>query len=92
MAKAETNVVIEIKKLLEEKKLIIGTQRTIKNLKAGKTGKIFVCSNPSVAMKEDLAHYSKISGVQIIELDIPNDELGIICKKPYAIAMLSTAK
>ncbi len=84
--------IAEIKKLLEEKKLVIGTDRTLKNLKTGKAGKVFVCSNPSAETKSDLAHYGKLSGVLIVELDIPNDELGVICKKPYAIAVLSTAK
>ena len=82
----------EIKKLQEEGKLVIGADRTIKNLKAGKTAKVFLSSNPSAELKEDVEHYAKLSGVEIVELDIPNDELGVVCKKQFSIAVLSTNK
>jgi len=82
----------EIKKLLEGGKLVIGSERTLKNLKAGKTGKIFLCTNPDANLKSDLEHYTKVSGVEIVQLDVPNDELGALCKKPYAIQVLSTQK
>lgn len=80
----------EIKKLLEEGKLVIGSDRTLKNLKAGKTGKVFLCSNPDANLKEDLEHYCTVGGVEIVQLDVPNDELGAICKKPFSIQVLST--
>ena len=92
MAKKATDNITEIKKLLEEKKLVIGAQRTLKNLRAGKVGKIFVCNNPPEDTKKDLDHYCKISGVEMIDLDVPNDELGLLCKKPFSIAVLSTHK
>lgn len=91
MAK-KIDTIAEIKKLLDEKKLIVGSDRTLKNLRAGKTGKIFICNNPPETTKADLEHYSKIAGVEVITVDVPNDELGILCKKPFAIAVLSTLK
>jgi len=84
------DAISEIKSLMEQKKLTVGTEETIKNLKAGKAKKVFVCSNPSRELKDDLDYYGKVSGVEIIHLDIPNDELGTICRKPFAIAVLST--
>ncbi|MFQ5621247.1 MAG: ribosomal L7Ae/L30e/S12e/Gadd45 family protein [Candidatus Nanoarchaeia archaeon] len=84
------DAISEIKALQEKGKLTIGTEETMKNLKAGKVKKIFVCSNPSDQIKEDLEYYGKVSGVEIVHLDIPNDELGTICRKPFAIAVLST--
>lgn len=79
----------EIKNLLEQDALVIGTDRTLKNLKAGKVKKVFVSANPSQKLRADLAHYQNVSGVEVVQLDLPNDELGTICKKPFSIAVLS---
>ena len=82
----------EIKKLLEEGKLVIGADRTIKNLKEGKTAKVFLASNPGDELRGDVEHYAEIAGVEVVQLDVPNDELGVICKKQFSIAVLSTNK
>ena len=84
------DVISEIKSLMEEGKLTVGREETIKNLKSGKAKKVFVCSNPSKEIKDDLEYYGKVAGVEIIHLNVPNDELGTICRKPFAIAVLST--
>jgi len=35
-----------------------------------------------------LKHYCKISKVKLTKLPYPNDELGTMCKKPFAISVL----
>ena len=59
----------DIKKALDAKKLVIGTDKTIKNLKFGKIAKI-----------------------EFNILNKSNEELGIVCKKPYSISVLSILK
>ncbi len=82
----------EIRKLLKEKKVIVGTQRTIKDLKLGKTGKIYLSSNCSEKTLDTISHYAKLTKTPITKLRYPNDELGILCKKPYSISVLSVPK
>jgi len=82
----------EIRKLVKEKKIIIGTQRTLKDLKLGKTSRIYISSNCSEKTLETIKHYSKLSKTTITKLKYPNDELGILCKKPYSISVLSVPK
>jgi|TARA_B100001971_G_C17994011_1_gene433795 large subunit ribosomal protein L30e len=82
----------EIKKLLKSKNLIIGTKRTMKYLKLGKISRIYLSSNCKDAVKSDLEYYNKISPVKIIKLKYPNDELGVLCKKPFFISVLSLLK
>ena len=82
----------EIKKILKEKKYIIGTETGIKNLKQGKTEKIFLASNCNPETKKEIEHLAKISNTEIVLLKQPNDELSTICKKPFSISMLSTLK
>jgi large subunit ribosomal protein L30e len=86
------SVVDEIKSLIKEGKCVIGTEQTIKNLKLGKTSKVFVTSNCPDQVKDDVKYYSELSATEVVELDIPNDELGVICRKPFAISLLSVKK
>ena len=81
-------VISEIKKNLDTKNIVIGTDRTIKLLKQGKLEKIFVTTNCPKKVKEDIEQYSKIAGgVEVIDLEYPNDELSVICKKPFSISI-----
>lgn len=82
----------EIKKAITEGKALIGTESTIKNLKLGKVGKIFLTSNCPDGVREQVEYYAKLGGVEIVQLSQPNDELGALCKKPYAISVLSFVK
>ncbi len=82
--------IAEIKKLIGTKKLIIGAQRTLKRVREGKMDKIFLSSNSPY--KKDFEYYNKIGKVKVIQLEYANDELGDICKKPYAISVLGILK
>lgn len=82
----------DIKKLVKDKKVFIGTQQTMKNLKTGKVAKVFLTSNCPEDVKDDIKHYAKISGTEVAELDIPNDELGVMCRKQFPISVLGIIK
>lgn len=82
----------EIKKAIKEKKAIIGTDETIKNLKIGKVEQVFLTSNCPEDVKEDIMYYSKLSKAKVVMLKQPNDELGALCKKPYSISVVSVIK
>jgi len=84
----------EIKKLLKESadKIIIGTERALKNLKTGKISAIYVSSNCADLTLEKLEHYAKLSKAKVIKLKYHNDELGVLCKKPFHISVLSVLK
>ncbi|MBI2549020.1 ribosomal L7Ae/L30e/S12e/Gadd45 family protein [Candidatus Woesearchaeota archaeon] len=81
-----------IKKILETGNMVIGTKETIKNMRLGRLATVYVTSNCPVGVNNDLAHYKSISGTEVIQLEQPNDELGIICKKPFAISVLGVLK
>ncbi len=81
-----------IKKLIKAKKLIIGTERTIKTLRSGNSDKVFLASNCTPQVESDIKYYSKLADASVVKLSYPNDELGIICKKPFSISVISTAK
>lgn len=82
----------ELKKGLKEGKLIIGTKRTVKAIRAGGVSKIFLASNCSEVIAEDIEHYCKITEVPVEKLTVDCDELGSLCKKPFYVSVVAVAK
>lgn len=82
----------DISKNLQGKKLIMGTDRAIKSLKGGKLKKVFVASNTKSEIMSDIEHYSKVLGTEFVKLDIKNDELGTVCKKPFSVSVIGLLK
>jgi len=82
----------DIKKLLKSKNLVIGTQRTMRYLKTGKLSKVYISSNCPAEIKEDIKYYSELSSTPVVELEQSNEEIGILCKKPFFISVLSVLK
>jgi large subunit ribosomal protein L30e len=82
----------EIKKNIKTAKLIIGTERTLKQLKLGKIAKVFIASNCKDSTTKDVEYYCGLAGVELVKLDMPKNELGIVCKKQFSIAVLSMLK
>ena len=82
----------DFKKLIKEKKLWIGTRQTLKYLKQGKVKKIFLSSNCPESVSASVKHYASLGHVDIEQLSTPNDELGPLCKKQFAISVLGLKK
>lgn len=80
-------MVVDLRDELKKEKPIYGLSDTLKKLKHGGLKKIFVASN--CPDKEGLLKQAKHFGVEVVEMKENNVELGIVCKKPYAISVLS---
>jgi len=78
----------DLKEIIKEKTMILGTERTIKMIKQGKAKEIFIASNCPETTKKEIKYLAKIGNLKVIELKEANDEIGIICKKPFAITVL----
>ena len=78
----------EIRKLLGSDKLIIGTDRCLKLLREGQLKKVILASNANQVIVDDIQRYSQQTGAEVVQLDIPNEELGVYCKKPFNISVL----
>lgn len=82
----------EIKKIAKSKKLVVGGKRAIKLLKNGEIEKVFIAANCRADIKKDLKKYCGISNAKCIELKQNNDELGVLCKKSFSVAVASIVK
>ncbi|MEM4263415.1 MAG: ribosomal L7Ae/L30e/S12e/Gadd45 family protein [Candidatus Woesearchaeota archaeon] len=83
---------VELRKLLVEKKLILGAERTLKYLKLGKLKMVYVSRNCAKMIKDDLAHDSRLAKVEFKQLDNSSSELGVFCKKPFPVAVVGVLK
>ena len=84
--------IAEIKKLLKTPNLVIGADRTLKALRNNELVKVFLASNAPENLVKDIEYYASIVKVGVEKLDIPNDELGTICKKPFSITCIGMKK
>lgn len=82
----------EIKKMIKSGSIVIGTKRTLKSLKLGKVQKVLVSSNCPSSVETDINYYAGLSGAELHKLEYPNDELSVICKKPFSISVLAFLK
>jgi ribosomal protein L30E len=39
-----------------------------------------------------LNKYGKLSGFEVLDTKVPNDDLGTVCKKPFSIALIGVLK
>ena len=93
MAKEIVDKQIEsLRKLLGTKKIIIGTEKTIKALKSGKIEKVYLASNCEANAAEKIKYSCKLAKADFVKLDYPNDELGTLCKKPFSISVIGFLK
>ena len=80
---------VDIRKALKEKKVTFGSEKVLKSLKTGKIEMIFLAKNCEKRMKETIKRHAKIANVEVVELNEPNDELALICKKPFLVSVIS---
>jgi len=73
-------------------KIVIGSRRTIKYLKLGKIKKVFMAKNVPEDIKKDIEYYSLLSGAEVEMLNITNEDLGAVLKKPFRVAVVSILK
>jgi len=83
---------VEIRALLADKKLVIGTERTMKLLRLGKLKMIYLSANCADSTKDNIMHFSKLTKTKVKELAYPGNELGVVCKKPFSISVLGVLK
>jgi len=82
----------ELKKIIKNGKYVIGYDRTMKNLGLGKVKTIFLAKNCPGKIKNKINSYKELDDkLEIVELDIDNKEVGILCKKSFNISVLSVS-
>ena len=81
--------VLKIKKALDEEKVIIGTKQVMEGLREGTIKEVYVSVNCPTEVLKDVEQLASISAIEIINLKQANDELGVVCKKPFSISVMA---
>ncbi len=77
-----------LKSKVDAGKAIIGKARVMKELKVGKLNKIFLARNCAPETRKEIQYLANLSGIELVELEQTNEELGVICKKNFFISVL----
>jgi large subunit ribosomal protein L30e len=70
-------------------KVSFGTNAAIQSAKTGKAKMFILASNCPKDIKEDVEHYSKLSGIPVISYKGASMDLAQVCKKPFIISALT---
>jgi large subunit ribosomal protein L30e len=70
-------------------KVSFGTNAALQGAKIGKAKMIVLASNCPKDIKEDIEHYSTISGIPVITYKGASMDLAEVCKKPFIVSALT---
>ena len=76
---------LEIRRAVTTGKVVLGTERTLKSLRAKKAELIVVASNCPADVLVDLERYAKSSGTTLYRYPSSNAELGTASGKPFSV-------
>lgn len=85
--KNEDSLGAELKKLLTAKRVVIGTERTIKQARANNLARIIFTKNCPLSVRQRVQQVCD-SSIICQEIEHLNNDLGTLCKKPFAISVL----
>lgn len=77
----------DLKHLLSAKKLVFGVDESLKLLRSGKLVKVLVSSNCDASVKTTIERLC-VNGIEFVSLSENNDEIGVLCKKPFSISVV----
>ena len=83
------DAISEIQKAIADKKQVYGLLVTLKLLKAKKVKIVYLTSNVAKQAQEDIMYYAGLTQTPVEKLSITNEDLAIICKKPFMINVIS---
>jgi ribosomal protein L30E len=86
------NVIDNIKKAINDNKLLIGQNSTKRALKAGKVSMVVVSKNVQNIVEKELESLCKIGKCEFAKVEKDNLELGVTCRKPFGVSVLSIKK
>ncbi len=82
----------ELKKLSLSDSLIIGAERTLKELKRGGVAKVFLASNCSERIRESVKRYCSMEKIVCEELPETDSEVGVLCKKQFSVSVVGVKR
>ena len=89
--KNKSSLESELKKIPEEK-IIIGSNKVLKELRKGNVKKIYLASNIPKDKESELKHLSNISKTEIHKSELNSKYLGPLVKKMFNVLVIGIKK
>ncbi|MBI1968910.1 ribosomal L7Ae/L30e/S12e/Gadd45 family protein [Candidatus Woesearchaeota archaeon] len=90
--RAEDVHLSEVRQALQAGKALIGAEMVLKQLRSGNLQKVFLAKNCPARLRADIEQYAQLGNVPVVTLLLNNEELGIICKKNFFVAVLGVLR
>ncbi len=82
----------EIRKLVEQDKLIIGHNAVLRAVKSGSATRVLAAENAEPSRLASLREYCGLSEIDFADLELRNTALGTACRKPFPISFLAVTE
>ncbi len=82
----------EIRAANESKKLVVGMNNVLKEIRKKKVKKIILAKNTPEEVKERMFFYSELNKIPVDVFSEDNVQMGILCKRSFMIAVLGIKK
>jgi ribosomal protein L30E len=92
MVQESSNILIELEKAIEHKKIKFGTNQTLQAIKLGLAAKVVFANNIPKTLKDDLLYYCKLAETPLVEFAGNAMELGVKCKRAHTVMGLCILK
>ena len=86
--KDEGSKLQELKVSVQDGKIVVGHEKVLQGLRKGNLRKVFLARNCPDNVKKDVVHYAGLQHITVEETEATNEELGIICKKNFFVAVV----
>ena len=70
-------------------KVILGSRRTVEEVKWGRAKLVIVASNCPKPVRDDIQYYAKLSGIPVYVHRKTSIDLGRVCGKPFQVAAIA---
>ena len=77
-----------LKNKIIEDKVVFGRENVVKALRNKEINSVLLASNCPKLVREEIMNLARISNIKVTEVEQDNEELGVICKKNFFVAVL----
>ncbi|MBI2145304.1 ribosomal L7Ae/L30e/S12e/Gadd45 family protein [Candidatus Woesearchaeota archaeon] len=84
--------IAELRKQVQGGKLVMGTSAVTRLLKSDRLSRVFAASNCPEEVANEVRQLCSSTGTELVQLPVPNDELGVLCKKPFSISLVGVIR
>lgn len=70
-------------------KVVLGTKRTLRQVKQGKTQLVIIAANCPKEIQEEVTYYGKLSEIPVYTYQGTSWDLGSVCGRPHMVTCLA---